>query len=185
MKKKPSKSDGNLDEVLSIADAVGTDKITLTSVAAEFLKTVKNPILAGGFAVAFHGFVRGTVDVDSIGIATISAHVAAFKKLGYKSETLKLDIGTLYLLTKGEIEKGIDFIDLDNQEFKKSVIARAVPGVFMSSPVKFVSLEDLIILKMLAKIGRKNKKDEIDLEFLLKKPHDKKYVSNWVKKLSG
>ncbi len=184
MKKKPTKSDDNLDEVLSITDAVGSEKITLASVAAEFLKTVKNPILAGGFAVAFHGFVRGTVDVDSIGLENIGANLTAFEKLGYKSETIKLDIGKLYLLTKGETEKGIDFIDLGNQEYKKSVIARAVPGVFMGSPVKFVSLEDLIILKMLAKIGRKNKKDEIDLEFLLKKSHDQKYVLKWVKELS-
>jgi len=172
-----------LNEVLSIADAVGDSKITLASVAAEFLKTVKDPVLAGGFAVAFHGFVRGTVDVDSIGIETVGAHVAAFKKLGYKHETFRLNIGLLHLLTKGETDKGVDLIDLDNQEFKKSVIARAVPGVFMGSPVKFVSLEDLIVLKTLAKIGRKNKKDEIDLEFLFKKPHDKKYVAKWIKTL--
>jgi hypothetical protein len=170
------------DEVLILADAVGTSATTLTQVMNDFLQIVSDPIIAGGFAMAHHGLVRATVDIDVMAMGSIHPMIEQFKSRGYKHESIQLPIGALDLLTKGN--KGVDFIHLSNEKFRKSIQKRAVEGTFFSQKVRFVALEDLILLKLLAVQGRKNKMDGADLDTLLPKPHDKTYVDGW-KKILG
>lgn len=164
-------------EVLVLADAVGDAPVTLIEVMQKFLLIVTDPIIAGGFAVAHHGFVRGTVDIDVICVGSREDEIKKFEALGFKRETLQIPIGTIDLLTQSN--KGVDFIRLNDSAFEKSIASRAVPGILLNEPVKMVSLEDLILLKLLALKGRKNKKDEMDLDHLLTLPTDQAYLDKW------
>jgi hypothetical protein len=166
-------------EVLILADAVGDAPVTLVEVMQDFLRIVQQPIVAGGFAVAHHGFVRGTIDIDVIAIGSVASEIETLKKLGYKHESVRLPIGSLDLLTKAN--KGIDFIHLDDGGFLKSLVSRTVSGKILDQPVRMVSLEDLIILKSLAVKGRRGAKDPIDLEQLQELQFDHAYVDQWKK----
>lgn len=164
-----------------MADAVGKSKVTLAQVVRDFLSIVPSPILAGGFAMAHHGCVRATVDIDVLAVGKISDLIQKFEQLGYKNELLRVSIGEINLLSKGN--KGVDFIHLENIDFRSSVIDRAMPGIFFAENVSFVSLEDLILLKRLAIRGRTRKMDEADLENLLALKYDQVYVRDWEAKL--
>ena len=166
-------------EVLILADAVGSAPVTLVEVMQDFLSIVKQPIIAGGFAVAHHGFVRGTTDIDVVAVGSTSTEVEAFKKLGYKHETVRISNGSIDLLTKSN--KGVDFLHFDDAEFVKSMVKRTVQGSFLGQPVRVISLEDLIILKLQAAKERSGGKDRIDLEHLLVMQFDHAYVDHWKK----
>lgn len=163
-----------------MADMVGRSELTLKEVIEDFIKIVPNPILAGGFAMAHHGFVRATVDVDVIAFSNAQNQISAFKGRGYKHESVQLPIGHVDMLTKGN--KGVDFLHLNDGEFVESIEARAVIGLLLNHQVRFVSLEDLIILKTLALKGRTRKLDEADLEFLTTLKYDSAYVESWKRK---
>lgn len=164
-------------DVIVLADAVGNEPVTLIEVMQDFLRIVRDPIIAGGFAVAHHGLVRGTVDIDVISISSRADEIRELCKLGYKQETVSLPVGQIDLLTKGN--KGIDFLHLNDSAFLKSISERAVPGLILNEAVKMVSIEDLILLKLLALKGRISKKDEMDLDHLLTLPADQAYLTKW------
>ena len=168
-------------EVMILADVVGKSSTTLAVVMRDFLEIVSQPIIAGGFAMAHHGFVRATVDIDVLAMDSILSFIKEFESRGYKHESTQLPIGSLDMLTKGN--KGVDFIQLKDEHLRASIQTRAVDGTFLDQPVRYVSLEDLILLKTLALSGRKKKMDEADLESLLSKPYDSSYVETWKKKL--
>jgi hypothetical protein len=170
------------EEVVILADAVGGAQIALAQVVEDLFAVVSEPILAGGFAMAHYGLLRATADIDVLAVDSVQAALKSLSGLGYRQETLQIKIGMLQLLTKGN--KGIDFLILSNTKLRNSMRARAVPGTFMGRPVCFVSLEDLILLKIFAVDGRKSKIDEVDLESLLKKPHDRVYVNRWRNELA-
>lgn len=165
-------------EVLILADAVGSAPVTLVEVMQDFLKVVRNPIIAGGFAVAHHGYVRGTLDVDVLSIGSVNAEIEQLKSMGYKHESIRISNGFIDLLTKSN--KGIDFIHLDDENFMKSIVARTVPGNFLTEPVRVISFEDLIVLKAIAGRERSGGKDLLDLNNLLKFPYDDAYVQKWL-----
>lgn len=164
-------------EVLILADAMGGVPVTLVEVMQDFLKVVRQPIIAGGFAVAHHGFVRGTIDIDVISVPGSKDDVEQLKALGYHYESLELPIGSIELLTKSN--KGIDFLSLADKRFLESLVSRTVPGLFLNEPVRVISLEDLIILKLLAQRGRADGKGRLDLEHLLAMNFDAAYVELW------
>lgn len=164
-------------EVLVLADAMGDAPVTLVEVMQDFLRIVQTPIIAGGFAVAHHGFVRGTVDIDVVAIDSRISEIESFKKLGYKHETVRISCGVIDLLSRSG--KGVDFIHLDDDAFLKSLQLRTVAGLMLNQPVRVVSLEDLIIMKLIASRGRKGLKDQLDLEHLLVLEHDHVYVAKW------
>jgi|GEM_PF-6610818 len=164
-------------EVLILADAMGSAPVTLVEVMQDFLKIVKNPIIAGGFAVAHHGFVRGTLDIDVISIGSTKDEIESFKSLGYKHESVRISNGVIDLLTKAN--KGVDFIHIDDDQFLASMIKRTVVGNMLTQPVRVISIEDLIVLKSIAAKERSGK-DTWDLEKLLVMPYDKDYVEKWL-----
>ena len=170
------------EEVLILADVIGNSTTTLAQVMNDFLEIVKDPIIAGGFAMAHHGLVRATVDIDVLAMKDLTDDIEEFKLRGYKHESMQLPVGSLDLLTKGN--KGVDFIHLKNAALRSSIQQRAVRGLFLKQPISFVSLEDLIILKLLALKGRKKKMDEVDLESLVSQPFDSAYVNSWKVKLN-
>src|SRR5262249_42866006 len=147
-KKRPNlhtPQDNPYEEVILLADIVGKSRTTLAEVVKDVLEVIANPLIAGGFAVAHHGFLRATVDVDIIAVGSTKKYINEFRSRGYKFENIQLPIGTLELLTKAN--KGIDFIYLNNSELLKSMDARSVSGDLYGVPIRYVSIEDLIILK--------------------------------------
>jgi hypothetical protein len=170
------------EEVVILADIVGKSETTLAAVMRDFTALVENPIIAGGFAMAHHGYVRATTDIDVIAVKSSKDLIKKFQSRGYKYEAIQLPIGSLELLTKGN--KGIDFIGLNNTKLMRTIEARANEGTFFNKKARFVSLEDLMILKLLATLGRTKKQDEADLEVLTKLPHDKAYLDLWKKNLN-
>ena len=167
-------------EVITLADLVGNSEVSLSSVVTDFLQIVPNPILAGGFAMAHHGYVRATVDIDVIAVGSVGRLIGKFEAIGYKHESVSIPIGRLELLSKGN--KGVDFLHLESKAFCESIVNRAVEGTLAGSPVRYVSLEDLIVLKMLAVKGRTGRYDQGDLDALVSNSYDKIYVEGWRKK---
>lgn len=177
-----SPADSPFSEVLILADAVGKSATTLIEVLHDFLGIVEDPIIAGGFAMANYGVVRATVDIDVIATVSVRKAIGQLEDRGYKHEFVQLPIGGLDLLTKGN--KGIDFIHLNDDDFLNSIQKRAPRADLLAYPVRFVSLEDLIVLKTLAIRGRTKNQDTVDLESLVAMKYDSDYVRDWVKKLS-
>lgn len=176
-----SAADSPASEVMLLADVVGKAPVKLAQVMKDFLEIVGDPIIAGGFAMAHHGVIRSTVDIDVLAVGSITKVIKEFVRRGYKHESMNLSIGLIDQLTKGN--KGVDFLHLNNASFLKSIQKRAVNGIFLNESVRFVSREDLILLKELAVKGRKNKMDAADLENLLSQSYDNSYVETWRKKL--
>ena len=172
-----AEGDAVSEEVALLADAVGQSSTTLIQVMRDFLAIVTDPIIAGGFAMAHHGRVRATVDIDVLAVGAVLRMIRQFEARGYKHESIQLPVGALDLLTKGN--KGVDFLHLNNEELCRSMANRAEQGTFLKRPVRFVSLEDLILLKRMALRGRKGKMDEADLEVLEQQSFDAKYVELW------
>lgn len=172
----------NASDVMVLADVVGDAPVTLLEVMRDFLAIVPDPIIAGGFAVSHHVEPRGTRDIDVIAVGSIEPYITEFEKRGYKHETVRLSIGSLDMLTKGN--KGVDFIQLDDSTFLSSIKNRTVPGIFLNQKVRIISIEDLILLKMMAYAERKKGQDQVDLDNLLARPHDQTYIDIWKKKLS-
>lgn len=164
-----------------MADIIGKRQTTLIEVAKDFNEIVTDPILAGGFAMAHHGFVRATTDIDVICVGSAKKWIQEFRVRGYKYESMQLPIGYLELLTLAN--KGVDFIHLNDDAFLRSIAKRAVKGRLLDAEIRVVSLEDLILLKSLAISGRKKQMDKIDLEELLKFRFDADYVADWKIKL--
>lgn len=160
-----------------MADVVGKAEVTLAQVMRDFLELVPKPIIAGGFAMAHHGVVRATVDIHVVAIGNVQKIIKKFEARGYRHESILIPVGHLDLVTKGN--KCVAFIHLLNEKFRKSIQDRAVKGLFNKKRAYFVSLEDLILLKMLAIRGRQNKMDQADLENLLHRDHDTQYVKRW------
>jgi hypothetical protein len=175
--------DNPFAEVLLLADIIGKWPTTLAEVMKDFIDIVKDPILTGGFAMAHHGHIRATTDIDVICVGSSKKWIQEFQARGYTFESMQLPIGHLELLTKAN--KGVDFIHLNDDAFLRSIDQRAVTSNMLTKPVRIVSLEDLIILKNLAVKGRRKKQDEADLEELLKFKFDDRYVQEWKAKLGG
>jgi hypothetical protein len=173
--------DNPFAEVLILADVIGKWPTTLAEVMKDFIEIVEDPILTGGFAMAHHGNVRATTDIDVICVGSSKKWVQEFQSRGYTFESMQLPIGHLELLTKAN--KGVDFIHLNDNAFLRSINQRAVRSNMLIKPVRVVSLEDLILLKNLAVKGRAKDQDAVDLKGLLKFPFDAQYVTEWKAKL--
>lgn len=123
-------------------------------------------MLIGGYAMVIHGFPRMTQDLDiSLGIDT--------EHIGKVLEAVKNDFKTLVkdpiafasdtnVLLIQDIETGIR-VDLIFTfiEFERKAIEEADEIDFMGKKIKNVSVENLIIYKMLA--GRERDKEDVEM----------------------
>lgn len=157
----------------------------LVKVVKELTKGGIPYIIIGGQAVNMHGIVRATQDIDiTLGIDT--THIGKLKKIISKLNLMYLKnapdefakrywIMPVYdLKSKVKIDFAFSF-----SPFEKSAIERATEVEINNTKIKFCSVEDLIIFKIVAN-------REIDLYdvrniLIVNSEFDKRYILNWLK----
>jgi hypothetical protein len=128
-------------------------------------------LLVGGFAVAFHGFIRATMDLD-LWIEDEQGNIERFRELLIDSGVVGLDSVRSFDLVPGftqfAIGKSGFLIDpmktlrsFSSFDFN-SCYERAIPGEFKGVTFKVISRPDLLKEKMATNLS----KDISDIEFL-------------------
>ena len=136
----------------------------------------------------FHGFVRLTQDID-ITLGLDSSKLGEIKNacsstgleiLPEKIEKFVKETNVLPALhPKTKIR--VDFI-FSFTPYERQAIERAVIRKIQNYPVRFASLEDLIIHKLFA--GRERDFEDIKHLLSFKKKLDRRYLEGWVKEFS-
>ena len=129
-------------------------------------------LLVGGYAMGAYGHLRGTNDLDIFINATeenAEKMVKACIDYGIPRDTLQKE---MFLVQKMigigspplriEILKKLDVVDF------KFAYQRAEKRIVDGLDINVVSLDDLILLKQAAKLGRDKARDAEDLSFLQK-----------------
>lgn len=124
-------------------------------------------LIAGGHAVAFHGYPRLTMDLDIVirpGRRNARRTMAVLAEFGFGeagiSENAFLRRGTA--VTLGVQPNQVDLLTSVGRTDDASIFKRARPGLIDRIPVRFLALEDLLSAKREA--GRA--KDLADIEGL-------------------
>lgn len=159
---------------------------------ARILSEFKIPYLVtGGVAIVVWGRPRYTADIDIIielEREKVKKFIAALSEEGYVDE----DVVNEALKFKSEFnfidqESGmkVDFWILENSEFDKSRLKRAVSRKISGTPINFSSPEDLILKKLLWFNESKSTRQLEDIHSvmaIIKNKLDYDYLRNWAKK---
>jgi predicted nucleotidyltransferase len=159
----------------------------LLSKIAKELKERKIPYMViGGQAVLLYGEPRLTKDIDiTLGINPegLSEIISLSKKLKLRIlvENLKDFVKKTMVLPVEDEKTGIsvDFI-FSFSEYEKQAIKRANSVKMLNTHVKFASLEDLVIHKIIA--GRTRDLEDIEAMLLKNPEYEEKYIKKWLKK---
>ena len=157
----------------------------LLKVVKELDKNKIPYIIIGGQAVNLHGIVRATQDIDiTLGIDTgkmeelfkiISTLNLIFLKEDPEEFAKKFWVMPVFE-KKSKIK--IDFA-FSFSPFEKNAIKRAVKVKIKNQIVKFCSIEDLIVFKIIA--GRAIDLFDVRNIILRNSKFDRKYVLKWIK----
>ncbi len=143
-------------------------------------------MIIGGQAVLLYGEPRLTKDID----ITLGLTPEKLSEIESLSKKLKLrilvrkpkDFVKKTMVLPVEDEKtgiSIDFI-FSFSEYEKQAIKRANPVKIINTDVKFASLEDVVIHKIIA--GRARDLEDVETMLLKNPDYDEKYIKNWLKK---
>lgn len=146
-------------------------------------------MIIGGQAVLLYGEPRLTKSVDitlGIGINGLGRVITAAKRLKLKilvSGAEEFVSETMVLPTIDEKSASrVDFI-FSSSAYERTAIKRAVSVRIGKTPVRFASLEDLVIHKIIS--GRARDFEDIK-SVLLKNPrHNVRYISTWLRKFDA
>jgi len=124
-------------------------------------------VIVGGYAVAFHGFVRATKDIDILfhdSSANIGRLIQALKSFGISEDSMdsKLFSKPGQIIRIGTPPLMIEFINAVGGISFKEIWKHKVPGHYGDIEVFFISRNDLLITKKSA--GRPQ--DLLDIEEL-------------------
>jgi predicted nucleotidyltransferase len=141
-------------------------------------------MIIGGQAVLLYGEPRLTKDIDitlGVGVEELSKIGNAVKAMGLRIETDEVDsfVRETMVLPASEPKSGIrvDFV-FSFTPYERQAIERANQVKFDDTSVRFASLEDVVIHKIVA--GRARDIDDIR-SVLLKNPgYDKEYIRVWL-----
>jgi predicted nucleotidyltransferase len=141
-------------------------------------------MIIGGQAVLYYGEPRLTKDIDitlGLGIEKLSVIKDAVRTLGLDIEATDIEsfVRKHMVLPAADRKRGIrvDFI-FSITPFEREAIARAREVNFDEVPVRFASLEDLVLHKMVA--GRPRDIEDVR-SVLLKNPgYDREYIRGWL-----
>jgi predicted nucleotidyltransferase len=158
----------------------------LRKVSRELKRASIPYMVIGGQAVLLYGEPRLTRDIDiTLGIGTeeLDRVKRVIKAVGLKTlvENVQEFVRKTMVLPASEEESGIrvDFI-FSFSPYEKQAIKRARDVKLGRTSVKFASLEDVVIHKIIA--GRPRDIEDIK-SILLKNPeHDSLYIEQWLKK---
>lgn len=156
----------------------------LKTIASSLNKSQIPYMVIGGQAVLLYGEPRLTKDIDvtlGVGVDHLDRLKAIVNRLGLKYLTDRVDdfVKETMVLPVIDQKSGIriDFI-FSFSPYESQAIERAKDISFGRTPVKFASLEDVIIHKMIAERPR----DFEDVQsILLKNPrYDSQYIEKWL-----
>lgn len=157
----------------------------LMAMVAKSLDEAELPyVVIGGQAVIQHGYGRSTHDVDitvSIGFERFEEAVQHFKQWGieprFEQDAQAIRLSQVYFGYHTELQVRVDFSFVDAPYLKRA-IQRATCQDIEGYPVQFLSLEDLIVHKVVAS----RQLDLGDVEQLLKLHNDidHKEVEHWL-----
>jgi predicted nucleotidyltransferase len=159
-------------------------KDLIKRIATELSRRKIPYMIIGGQAVLHYGEPRLTKDIDitlGLGVEKLSVMEDAVKTLGLVIEATDVEsfVRRHMVLPTADRKKGIrvDFI-FSITPFEREAIARAREVDFDGVPVRFASLEDLVLHKMLA--GRPRDIEDVK-SVLLKNPgYDRDYIRGWL-----
>lgn len=172
-------------------DSTGELKTILKEVCTQLKKNELQFCLAGGWAVSIIGTARATIDIDIlividdntrkqvVSILETSFHLIQSHEEEMKFKTLSIWRNIVSLKKIGELFI-IDFLMADT-DYLKSIVKRKIEIDYEGTAIPIISIEDLIVLKLLSS----RKQDEVDIENLLQSntPIDFKYLENTIKRL--
>jgi hypothetical protein len=131
--------------------------------------------IVGGYALALHGIVRATIDVDLVLNLTLESFVSAEKALNTLGLTSRLPLhaAEVFQFRKEYIEKrnllAWSFVDFNNPTRQVDILINKSRGSFKSEKISVggkkisvITLKDL--LKMKKESGRE--KDLIDIQLI-------------------
>jgi predicted nucleotidyltransferase len=141
-------------------------------------------MIIGGQAVLHYGEPRLTKDIDitlGVGVDKLPVIKDIVKALGLRIEIAEVDafVKDTMVLPAAETKTGIrvDFV-FSFSPFERAAIERATEVKYDEIPVRFASLEDLVIHKIVA--GRARDIEDVK-SILLKNPaYDKGYIKGWL-----
>ena len=144
-------------------------------------------MISGSVAMNYYTTPRMTRDIDIIiEIKNIKAFYGTFKKDYYiNQEMVSAAVKhqqMFNIIHLKEVIK-IDFIIRKNTEYRKTEFERRKKVEIDGMSVFIVSIEDLIISKLLWGKDRHSELQMRDVKNLLKERLDKEYIDHWVKKL--
>ncbi|OGC89699.1 MAG: hypothetical protein A2W25_17360 [candidate division Zixibacteria bacterium RBG_16_53_22] len=164
-------------------------EILLGRLASALKKAKIDYMVIGGQAVLIHGEPRYTKDIDvTLGVDTdkLPELIKLSKGLGLRVLVKKPEefVRDTKVLPAIQISSNIkvDFI-FSSAEFEREAIKRAKSVKIGRTAIKFASLEDLVILKIIA--GRPRDIEDVRI-LLIKNPrHGVEYIRAWLRKFDA
>ncbi len=158
----------------------------ILSRVARLLKKASIPYMViGGQAVLIYGEPRLTRDIDialGIGVNELTRMKKILPAMGLKILVKKVEefvARTMVLPTKDEeSEIRVDFI-FSFSPYERQAIERARDIKIRRTRVKFASLEDVVIHKVIS--GRPRDWEDIKSILIKNKTYDSNYISRWLK----
>jgi predicted nucleotidyltransferase len=159
-------------------------KILIKRVAAELDRNKIPYMIIGGQAVLLYGEPRLTKDIDitlGVGIEELPVVKKSVRALRLSIESDNIDdfVRNTMVLPAKEDETGIrvDFV-FTFSPFERLAIERAREVIFDGTPVRFASLEDIVILKIVA--GRPRDIEDVRTILLKNSGFDRRYIRSWL-----
>lgn len=161
--------------------------VVVEKLSHELTQMKKRFALAGGLALAYHGHLRATIDVDLLVVLDEKSDEETRRKLvqrGWVDANPKPLIFKKLTLTRMFFVQGREWIPIDlmwaQSALHISALRRAKKVKLQSTRVPVLEPEDLILLKKLSN----RPQDKADIEVLGRLPSlDQRYLKKWLKKL--
>ncbi len=164
-------------------------KELLSKISKQLEKSKVSYMVIGGQAVLLYGEPRLTKDID----ITLGVTPERLSEIESLSKKLKLrilvenpkDFVKETMVLPVEDEKtgiSVDFI-FSFSEYEKQAIKRANPIKMMNTDVKFASLEDVVVHKIIA--GRARDIEDVETILLKNPKYDEKYIKKWLDKFDN
>jgi predicted nucleotidyltransferase len=159
----------------------------LMATAIDAVKTLAQlrPVIVGGFAVSYHAEPRATRDFD---LALPPEHYTlaseSLLRAGFEGgERTSFHDLTIYHFEKNGIQ--VDLLEFLDRGFQNQIVSRSSEKEFFDTHVQMISVEDLILTKLLST----RRKDAQDIESLKNESEssgetlDLGYIQTWASNL--
>jgi hypothetical protein len=142
-------------------------------------------MLTGSFALAYYATPRMTRDLDFVAAledGDVATLVAAFASDFYvDADDVRTAVASERLFNLMHLESGIkvDFIVRKSSEYRKVEFERRRPVTLAGMQTWIVSIEDLILSKLVWALGSASEMQRRDVRQLLAQSPDMNYIRRW------